>query len=210
MQAVISPTAQGHFRAKHRQKLSAGAVRTKVRSPAAETQRTGGECRSAGPELILCLLGARTAAWDCERTLAPGNSERSAARASCSRCSQRPQSTTESRAAQELARQRIPEQTRARPRRRSAPGGPGSRSRNAHTGVRPSTSLCRTISRQSLRQGQSWRARKHGGSAPEPLAPASDDDSQSLRGLSLATACPGGSASLPVTCRLDGERAWYI
>jgi hypothetical protein len=99
MQAVISPTAQGHFRAKHRQKLSAGAVRTKVRSPAAETQRTGGECRSAGPELILCLLGARTAAWDCERTLAPGNSERSAARASCSRCSQRPQSTTESRAA---------------------------------------------------------------------------------------------------------------
>jgi len=51
------------------------------------------------PRLILCLLGAGTAVWDCERTLAPGNSERSAARASCSRCSQRPQSTTESRAA---------------------------------------------------------------------------------------------------------------
>jgi len=49
--------------------------------------------------LILCFLQARTTVWECGSTLAPGNSERSAARASCSRCSQRPQSTTESRAA---------------------------------------------------------------------------------------------------------------
>ncbi len=44
-----------------------------------------------------------------------------------------------------------------------------------------------------------------GGSAPEPLASAGDDDSQSLRPLSLATACPGGCAPLHGSSELQVE-----